>query len=263
VSRRKDRPNRTILAVKKSKRSILREAQTMIAKICIVGLMSCGMAVGQTAGGRVAGGATAATGTAATVNAKPLAFEVVSIRRNKTGIGGGNGVTADGYNMKNMFPVLLIGFAYNILEFQRIQGLPDWCRYGSEGYDIDAKVADSDVAAWKKQSPKDFQGALQALLEDRFKLKAHFETRDAPAYALVVAKNGPKFKEARPGDTYPNGEHDEEGKPIIGMRMKDVADGHEQLVAQSVPISTLAQYLSGFLNTALGRQVVDKTKGLS
>jgi bla regulator protein blaR1 len=35
---------------------------------------------------------------------------------------------------------------------------------------------------------------LQALLEDRFKLKIHQETREVPVYALTVAKNGPKLK---------------------------------------------------------------------
>jgi len=97
------------------------------------------------------------------------------------------------------------------------------------------------------------------LLQDRFQLKAHFETRDAPAFALVVAKNGPKFKVAVPGDTYPNGLHDGEGKPIIGMRFKDEGAGNQRLIAQSVPIAALSLYLSGFLNRAVGRPVVDKT----
>src|SRR6185369_4631886 len=36
---------------------------------------------------------------------------------------------------------------------------------------------------------------LQALLADRFKLTVHRETKDQPAYALVVAKGGIKAKE--------------------------------------------------------------------
>ena len=35
---------------------------------------------------------------------------------------------------------------------------------------------------------------LQALLEDRFKLKTHQETREVPVYALTVAKGGSKLK---------------------------------------------------------------------
>jgi uncharacterized protein (TIGR03435 family) len=34
---------------------------------------------------------------------------------------------------------------------------------------------------------------LQALLEDRFKLKIHRETREVPVYAVTIAKGGPKL----------------------------------------------------------------------
>ncbi len=37
----------------------------------------------------------------------------------------------------------------------------------------------------------------QSLLADRFNLKAHFETREMPVYALVVAKRGPKLNAAK------------------------------------------------------------------
>ncbi len=39
---------------------------------------------------------------------------------------------------------------------------------------------------------------LQVLLADRFKLKVHREPCEMPVYALVVGKNGPKFKESAP-----------------------------------------------------------------
>ena len=35
---------------------------------------------------------------------------------------------------------------------------------------------------------------MQSLLTERFKLKAHFETREMPVYELVPAKGGPKLK---------------------------------------------------------------------
>ena len=46
---------------------------------------------------------------------------------------------------------------------------------------------------------------LQALLADRFKMAAHRETKDHPAYALVVGKSGPKLKEAEPDPAAPAG----------------------------------------------------------
>ena len=39
---------------------------------------------------------------------------------------------------------------------------------------------------------------LQMLLADRFHLKVHEETRDGHAFALTVAKSGPKFHETKP-----------------------------------------------------------------
>jgi uncharacterized protein (TIGR03435 family) len=218
-------------------------------------MLSCGIAFGQLPAAPHEAAATQVASDTATIK-----FEVASIRRNKTGSGGGHGATADGYDVRNMFPVVLLASAYGVPDFQRIQGLPEWCKSGSEGYDINAKVADSDVAEWRKSSQKTFQGALQTLLQERFQLKAHFETRDMPAYALVVTKKGPKFKAATPGDTYPNGVHDRQGKPAIGFGDKSVpGSDHGLLVAQAASMASFAQYLSGFLGLTAGRPVVDRT----
>lgn len=44
---------------------------------------------------------------------------------------------------------------------------------------------------------------LQALLEDRFHLKIHRETKDVPAYALTVASKGPKLHPFKEGSCVP------------------------------------------------------------
>lgn len=44
---------------------------------------------------------------------------------------------------------------------------------------------------------------MQALLEDRFNLKIHRETREVPAYALTVNKGGPKLKPFQEGSCTP------------------------------------------------------------
>jgi len=41
---------------------------------------------------------------------------------------------------------------------------------------------------------------FQSLLEDRFKLKVHHETRDIPEYELTIAKGKAKLTPAREGD---------------------------------------------------------------
>jgi uncharacterized protein (TIGR03435 family) len=171
---------------------------------------------------------------------------------------GGRGPTADGYDQNNVL-IFYIAQAYGLAN-QRIQGLPDWCRMGDEEYEIHAKVADADISEWSKSSQTQIQGALQALLADRFQLKAHFETRDAPAYALVVAKGGPKFKAAVPGDAYPGGIHDPSGKPSIGLDYKwEPGWDHGLYVAQGATIAALVQNLNNLVSGVLGRLMVDKT----
>jgi hypothetical protein len=76
-----------------------------------------------------------------------------------------------------------------------VEGGPGWIN--SERYQVDAKAEGS-------QSQGMMHGPmLQALLEDRFKLKIHRETREAPAYALTVAKGGPKLHPFKEGSCVP------------------------------------------------------------
>jgi uncharacterized protein (TIGR03435 family) len=67
----------------------------------------------------------------------------------------------------------------------RISGFPDWD--GPNRFDIQAKVEDPSTA-----TEKQLYDMLQAFLIERFKLSLHRETKEVPAFALVVAKNGPK-----------------------------------------------------------------------
>ena len=76
----------------------------------------------------------------------------------------------------------------------RIVGAPDWVR--SKRYDIEAKVAPDDAPKLDKLKMEQRRTMLLPLLEERFGLKYHHETRELPTYALVVAKSGPKLKES-------------------------------------------------------------------
>jgi uncharacterized protein (TIGR03435 family) len=176
------------------------------------------------------------------------------------GTHGGHGPTADGYDQKGMPAVFFVGMAFGVAEYQRIEGLPAWCQWGGETYDIAAKVAPSDIPAWSKLDQEQFHSAMQALLIDRFHLEVHFETRDAPVYALVVAKSGPKFKQAVPGDTYPGGFHTGDGKPSLGLggRWEPGSDRGRE-IGQAATMAALAQFLSSMMNPVIGRQVVDRT----
>ena len=84
----------------------------------------------------------------------------------------------------------LVMQAYDVKPFQ-VTG-PDWM--AAQRFDILAKMPDG---ATKEQVP----AMLRALLEERFKLVAHRESREQQVYSLEVSKNGPKFKEAPATET--------------------------------------------------------------
>jgi uncharacterized protein (TIGR03435 family) len=69
-----------------------------------------------------------------------------------------------------------------------IIGGPNWI--DSDRYDIQATADCSGGVLSREQ----LQLMIQAMLEDRFQLKAHLETRELPIYNLVAGKDGPKIK---------------------------------------------------------------------
>jgi uncharacterized protein (TIGR03435 family) len=177
------------------------------------------------------------------------AFEVVSVNPNESGSGSVRvNLPDDGYSVTNIPLKLLISSAYGIKQ-EQISGAPSWVE--SARYDIKAKVAVSDVAALRRLSMGERNSMLQQVLTDRFKLKAHRGQQELPVYELVIAKNGPKLKEATPGDTYANGIKAPDGVARAGMIW--MIPG--QFKGQAIPISNLARLLS----RQLGRTIVDRT----
>lgn len=94
------------------------------------------------------------------------------------------GMQADGGMLRytNVTLMDVIRNAYRVKEFQ-IEG-PDWL--SSERFDITAKLPDG---AEKDKVPE----MLQSLLEERFKIAIHTDTKEHAIYALVAGKNGPKL----------------------------------------------------------------------
>jgi uncharacterized protein (TIGR03435 family) len=89
---------------------------------------------------------------------------------------------------------LLIATAYRVRTFQIVG--PDWL--SSQRFEIHATIPEGTR---KDQVPE----MLRALLEDRFRLKAHLEDKEQPVYALVVSREGPKVKEALNADDSTSG----------------------------------------------------------
>lgn len=76
-----------------------------------------------------------------------------------------------------------------------VEGGPAWIQ--SERFRIDAKSGGA-ASQGMMHGPM-----LQALLEERFELRMHRETRDVPAYALTVAKGGSKLHPFQAGSCVP------------------------------------------------------------
>jgi uncharacterized protein (TIGR03435 family) len=159
--------------------------------------------------------------------------------------GSPGGQSTDRVHM--ILPVMiLIESAYNLPpDSKRVVGGPDWLRQDIQ-YEIQAKIEDSLFAAMKKMTPAQQREQVdlmeQSLLADRFKLKVHFETREMPVYALVVAKGGSKLTPAK------------DGEPTRLTRLNN-GQGNE-MVATAV---TLDQFVHSPLLKPGGRQVVDQT----
>ena len=130
------------------------------------------------------------------------AFEVATVKPNNSGDGRVMMQNQPGrYVATNVTLRLLIRNAYQLQDFQ-ITGGPGWM--ASDHFDINAKVPD-EFRAMAPPAPGAGPGPLQlmirALLTERFKLAIHNETKDAPIYALILAradgKLGPGLKKSR------------------------------------------------------------------
>jgi bla regulator protein blaR1 len=154
----------------------------------------------------------------------------------------------DGFSTTNVPLRTPIEFAWGV-NADRIYAAPSWI--DDANYDIEAKVDDADVPTMESLTPYQRREMVRKLLEDRFALKVHEETRELSVYALVVAKGGPKLHDAKPGDTYPNGFKGPGGKSGTGA----MTFNGRQLIAQGLPIGSLTNILS----QQTGRTVIDKT----
>jgi uncharacterized protein (TIGR03435 family) len=183
--------------------------------------------------------------TSAHPAATPLAFEVSTVKLNKSGNSGSNSSFQNGRFLASNVTLknLLQYSAYRIPE-SRILGGPKWLN--SERFDIEAKT-DSDTADRlraldREQRRVQTQAMFQQLLAERFKLAAHWETREQPVYAMVAAGKGPLLHPAKDNDGH-SGTHSNNGA----------------LTAQGVTMAQLADTLTQELSRELGRVVIDKT----
>lgn len=189
--------------------------------------------------------------------APTISFDVSSVKENRSGSGQesyGFPPNSDRFSATNASLLPIIQLAYGMeptpMSLDRVIGAPGWL--GSAHFDIEAKVAADDVSKLRGLTPEQTMQLLKPLLADRFRLQAHIETRDFPEYALVLAKNGPKLTEAKPGNTYADGLKAADGRPAGPGAIRTLSS---ELTGQAISASRLAQTL----RSQVGLIVVDRT----
>ena len=185
-------------------------------------------------------------------------FEVASVKPSVPPTADGQfavGVHIDGAMVRCTYLTMrnYLGLAYDVKDYQIIA--PDWM--ATDHFDIVAKRPEGVTG----------EAALRAevasLLEDRFKLVAHRETRELPAYALVVGKGGLKMKEVpADADAVDTGKVDVNvtgggrgGTTVDLGGGSSLSYGLNKLEAHKVTIPSIMDSLSKFLD----RPVVDMT----
>jgi uncharacterized protein (TIGR03435 family) len=186
-----------------------------------------------------------------------LAFEVATIKPNPdAGPGLRIQLSPAHFSVTHGSPRDLIKFAYGIKTDDQVVGGPGWM--ATESFDIQGKASEADVAAFDKLGLDEKMTMsrlfLQTLLQDRFHLKTHIETRDLPVYALEVANGGSKMKEVVADPLPAAGAHPAPGAHLPAIRMT----GTNQVTATAWPMKEFAEWLS-FSYEIADRPVIDET----
>jgi uncharacterized protein (TIGR03435 family) len=139
-----------------------------------------------------------------------------------------------------------------------IVGGPSWMK--TETYSLDAK-AEGDADIGQMAGPM-----LRALLEERFQLKIHQDTKEASVFFLTVAKGGPKFSQTKEGSCVPIDVKHMPEPPAPGQPMPKFCGSANNSMRNGVTSMTLTgatmDLMAGRLVGEAGRPVIDKT-GLS
>lgn len=131
----------------------------------------------------------------------------------------------------------LVTYAYDLKGYQ-LSFAPPLPTVAESYYDVVAKAQGEGVL-----TKAEFKQMLQTLLADRFNLKVHREMKEFPVYALVVGKNGPKFKESAPDATFVSN-HGVNGR-------------NQNMTLSKVTMQDVAQEIQGYFGIA--RPILDQT----
>ena len=172
-------------------------------------------------------------------------FEVASVKPNTSGAANTSvGATPGGYVGTNVPLRLLVTLAYRLRGFQVIGG-PSWIN--TERFDVTARAPEG-------ASQSEILPMLRTLLAQRFKLVVRTESRDAPIFALVLARSdgrlGPQLTPSTTDCTPPA-----PNLPGACRMSGTIGSAAGSLKATGQPLTELAS----FLGSNVDRIVVDRT----
>jgi uncharacterized protein (TIGR03435 family) len=207
-----------------------------------------------------------ASGVGLGQNVRP-AFEAASIKPAITSEWTGVRAGADHgeFHARGANVRMLIEYAYHVRQIY-LTGGPSWIGSYPDMETLEAQFLkppasfhwsladgrfDVDAKGDSTASPEQVRWMLQSLLEDRFHLKAHREMRELSLFELVVAKNGPKLKEA--ADCV-------QSEVNCGVTTTQLGSFGLVKTARRVSMSSWAEYLAALpAYVGISRPVLDRT----
>jgi uncharacterized protein (TIGR03435 family) len=196
--------------------------------------------------------------------APTLTFDVTSIRETERGAGPFNmGLTfpphTGQFEANTVTLGILVQIAYSIGPTFQLAGGPDWVhdRYFRMQGKCDHSVDDALAKLTDDQARLERLHMIQAMLADRFHLKAHWETRTSNVLNLVVAKGGLKMQPTKlppPDADRPDGSSSSAANPTTGVQARGSRQGVEIDVERFN-----ARAISLLVNSQLNTPIIDKT----
>jgi uncharacterized protein (TIGR03435 family) len=204
-----------------------------------------------------------------------MSFDVASVKLNTSGGSARSNVLGPGaafptgglFSATNFRLQSYLTWAYDLPGYEALRLLgqyPAWAI--TDHFDIEARAQGNPTKA-------QMQLMMQSLLADRFKLKVHHETKEGPAYALVLSKpgkTGPQLQPhlndascttpAAPPAQATAGIPDPCASGITGMPI--TVPGRLDLRGRNVTMERIAEFLPAIGGSGVDRPVLDRT-GLS
>lgn len=184
-------------------------------------------------------------------------FEVASIRSCPPGSRSGNSPEVIGRVRRECSSLMMLirlaytAFANGTYDPQQVSVIlpdksPGWI--DTDLYTLEAKAEEKPGQALPAQGMM-LGPMTQALLQDRFKLRVHWETRPIPVYELTVGKNGPRLP---PAATNACVRTVDEPGVLCGVPFLYQTG----FILQS---ATMEQLCSALIRTGADRMIIDKT----